>query len=93
MQKDAGLKLVLFTRTRRIQGRQTMRAPVPSPCKILLNGSKVFVHPTLVRYRIRISIWVSSQFLFLCEPLFLQTCSLDALHLAGLAAHGACCWS
>jgi hypothetical protein len=34
MQKDAGLRLVLFIGTRRIQGRQTMPAPVPSPCNL-----------------------------------------------------------
>src|SRR5580658_3602776 len=32
-------------------------------------------------------------FFFLCEPLFLQTCPLDARPSSALAADSACCWS
>jgi hypothetical protein len=65
-----------FCRTRRIQGRQTMPAPVPSPCKLFKWSEIHFLHPTLVRYRIRIPVRIGSRFLS-----SLRTRSLSTMHV------------
>src|SRR6266478_4972232 len=85
-QKDACFTLVLFDRIRSTRAAKPCVRQSRHPANSL-KWTRLLRPPMLVRYRIRISVCVSSRFSFSLRSIVLRTCLLDARVSGALAMY------